>query len=51
MLPDDAVPRPGAEFATDRYGPIFLVLVGALGFTTFVDAPAKIGRASCRERV
>ena len=37
MLQDDAVPRAAAEYATDRYGPVFLLLVGALGFTTFVD--------------
>lgn len=37
MLPDDAAPRSAAEYATDRYGPVFLLLVGALGFTTFVD--------------
>lgn len=36
MLPDDAQ-RPGAQYATDRYGAVFLLLVAALGFTTFVD--------------
>ena len=37
MLPRDAEPRPEAKYATDRHGPVFLLLVGAIGFATFVD--------------
>ena len=37
MLPRDAEPRPEAEYATDRYGPVFLLLLSAIGFATFVD--------------
>ena len=37
VLSRDAASRPEAEYATDRYGPVFLLLVGALGSTTFVD--------------
>lgn len=44
MSPDDATPRPAAEYATDRYGPVFLLLVAALGFTTFVDE-SQLSRA------
>ncbi len=44
MLPDEATPRPAAEYATDRYGPIFLLLVATLGFTTFVDE-SQLSRA------
>jgi len=44
MLPDGGAVRPGAEFATDRYGPVFLLMTGALGFTTFVDE-SQLARA------
>ena len=44
MLPDEATPRPASEYATDRYGPIFLLLVATLGFTTFVDE-SQLSRA------
>ena len=37
MLPRDAESRPEAKYATDRFGPVFLLLVGVLGFTTFAD--------------
>lgn len=37
MLSRDGALRPEAEYATDRHAPVFLLLVGAFGFSTFVD--------------
>lgn len=37
MLARNADTRPEAKYATDRYGPVFLLLVGSVGFTTFID--------------
>lgn len=36
MLRDDRPPRPGAQYAKDRYLPVFLLLIGALGLATFL---------------
>ena len=44
MPADEDTPRPAAEYATDRYGPVFLLLVTALGFTTFVNE-SQLSRA------
>jgi hypothetical protein len=37
VLSRSAEPRPEAEYATDRHGVIFLLLIGSIAFMTFVD--------------